>query len=143
MVGDFYCKHCQTFTEEVFPDLEDLAEQGAVNVYYLNPTRAEPNVQAAQAAECVFQSRPEAFWRYKKALYARRGELGKATLETLAAEHHVLLDGCDQRDEVRRDYDTAKSIGVIGTPSIIIKNTLYLNPSLKTLERAIDERANF
>lgn len=153
---NFLCGHCKAFEEDAFARLKrDYIDTGKVQAYYVNLAWGEEDAfNAGLAGECAYRQDEAAFWPYKSALFRAQGDEGEtwATVDTLVrvAEESVPdLDATDLRAcitegrfeaEVERDLELADYVGVQGTPSIIVNEEGFQNPSFAALKNAIDDR---
>jgi protein-disulfide isomerase len=153
---NFLCEHCQAFEEAAFSQLKrDYIDTGKVQAYYINLAWGEADaVDAGLAGECAYRQDADAFWTYKTALFRAQGAEGEswATVDTLvrvAQESVPELDADDLRacitskrhqSEVDRDIELGDYVGVEGTPSIVVGNEGFANPTFATLKDAIDQR---
>lgn len=153
---NFLCEHCKAFEEDAFAQLRrDYIDTGKVQAFYVNLAWGEEDaVNAGLAGECAYRQNAEAFWPYKTALFRAQGAEGEtwATVDTLvevAEESVPELDAVDLRacitekryeSEVERDIELGDYVGVQGTPSIIVNDEGFQNPSFQALKTAIDNR---
>jgi protein-disulfide isomerase len=146
---NFLCEHCRTFEEEVFPALKrDFIDTGQVQAVYLNLAWGEePALLAGLAGECVYRQSNTAFWTYKTRLFETQGSWTTATDLTARAEGVANLDTnalatCigerQTQSDLERDLAAAESIGVSGTPSVVIGTQGFEAPDYETLRRAIE-----
>lgn len=153
---NFLCEHCKAFEEDAFAKLKrEYIDTGKVEAYYVNLAWGETDaVNAGLAGECAYRQDEEAFWPYKTALFRAQGGEGEtwATVDTLvrvAQESVPELDAADLRtcitekryqSEVERDLELGDYVGVQGTPSIVVADEGFQNPSYAALQGAIDSR---
>ncbi len=150
---NFLCEHCKAFEADTFGRLERAyIGTGQVEAYYVNLAWGDASaVTAGRAGECAFRQNPDAFWRYKEALFEAQGADGWATLERVlevAGEVEGLeperLRACvtegETQAEVARDIELADYVGVTGTPSVIVGNQGFEAPSFETLQAEIDRQ---
>ena len=153
---NFLCGHCKAFEEDAFAQLKrDYIDTGKVEAYYVNLAWGETDAfDAGLAGECAYRQNEAAFWPYKTALFRAQGAEGEtwATVDTLvrvAEENVPELDAADLRtcitekryeNEVERDLELADYVGVQGTPSIVVGDEGFQNPSFAALGAAIDSR---
>ena len=153
---NFLCEHCKAFEEDAFTSLKrEYIDTGKVQAFYVNLAWGEEDAfNAGLAGECAYRQDEAAFWPYKTALFRAQGGEGEtwATVETLvrvAEESVPELDGADLRacitekryqSEVERDIELGDYVGVQGTPSIIVNDEGFQNPSFQTLRTAINSR---
>ena len=153
---NFLCEHCKAFEEEAFPRIRsNYIETGEVEAYYVNLAWGPENATTAGlAGECAYQQNEEAFWDYKSALYDAQAdhEGSWATtdnLVTIARENVPALDADALRtcieeeryvDEVQRDLDLGDTVGIQGTPSLVIGNQGLQGPSYEAIANTIDQQ---
>ena len=153
---NFLCEHCKAFEEDVFPRIEsEYIETGKVEAYYVNLAWGPENATTAGlAGECAYRQNEDAFWDYKSALFAAQADHEGAwaatdNLVTIARENVPALNPEELRScienaqylsEVQRDLELAETVGVRGTPSLVIGNQGFESPSYEILSEAIDEQ---
>lgn len=153
---NFLCEHCKAFEEDAFAKLKrDYIDTGKVEAYYVNLAWGEADaVNAGLAGECAYRQDEAAFWPYKTALFRAQGAEGETwasvdTLVRVAQESVPELDPADLRaciterryeNEVTRDLELGDYVGVQGTPSIVVADEGFQNPSFAALRDAIDSR---
>lgn len=150
---NFLCEHCRLFESEAFGPLKrDYIDTGRVEAYYVNLAWGdETALTAGRAGECAFAQNPEAFWEYKRALFAAQGADGWATLakvlavaEGVAGLEPQILETCitqgETQAEVARDLELADYVGVTGTPSVIVGDQGFEAPSYDALRGEIERQ---
>jgi protein-disulfide isomerase len=153
---NFLCEHCKAFEEDAFARLKrDYIDTGKVQAYYVNLAWGEEDAfDAGLAGECAYRQDEAAFWPYKTALFRAQGGEGEtwATVDTLVRVAEESVPGLDAADlraciterrfesEVERDLGLGDYIGVEGTPSIVVDDEGFQNPSFAALQAAIDSR---
>jgi protein-disulfide isomerase len=145
---DFFCPSCANFALNVMPTIErEYVATGRASVVYLNFTVIPGSDAIGRLGECVFRQSNDAFWEMKGPLYRAQAELR----DTRRARELVLtyapgidagtLDACmaepDSLEAVRRDTGLAQSLGLRGTPSVLV-NGVAVTPTLADVRRAID-----
>ena len=130
--ADFQCPFCGRFAREVLPELQkDYIETGRVQLVYRHlPLPNHPlAVPAARAAECAGQQGQ--FWPMHDGLFAEGAQLDEAGLRSLVGALAVDpgdLAGCladpQVAELVRRDAETARALGLPGTPSFLLGSRL-------------------
>lgn len=146
---NFLCEHCRAFEQDVFPVLErDFIDTGRVKTLYLNLAWGEePALLAGLAGECVYRQSNTAFWAYKTRLFETQGSWTTAADLTALAEGIANLDtnalaACisdgQTQSELERDLAAAETIGVSGTPSVVIGTQGFEAPDYETLRKAIE-----
>lgn len=127
--SSYYCPFCVTFKEDVFPLLEDkYIDEG--DLFYLYRDLGEPGDSTFQASYCADEE--GSFWDYQKALYKEDPTPGFSTQEliSLAGDLGLNQEEFEYCLEQNR-YDNmitmanleADSLGITGTPYILIENT--------------------
>lgn len=153
---NFLCEHCKAFEEDAFAQLKrDYIDTGKVQAYYVNLAWGEEDAfNAGLAGECTYRQDEAAFWPYKTALFRAQGAEGEtwATVDTLvrvaqksvpeldAADLRACITGKRYESEVERDIELGDYVGVEGTPSIVVGDEGFQNPSFAALQTAIDGR---
>ena len=132
--SDFQCPFCS----RVLPTVERIMQQYGNRVRFVwrnypLPFHRDAHL-AAQAAMEVFQQRGDAgFWAYHDLLFANQRALGRAELETYAAQvggvdmtrFRAALDSRTHAAAVDADMDAVRQAGArIGTPSFFINGRL-------------------
>lgn len=148
--SDFECPACRQFALETFPGL--LREYpGRVGLTYRHfPLQQHRfSYHAARASECA--SAQGAFIVLHDLLFANQDSLGLKSLRDLAAEGGIpdidAFDACLWSDApvptIDRDVEAARSLGALGTPTIIINGTLLRSADrhlIDSIARTILER---
>ncbi len=157
---DFQCPNCDNFVNNIEPRLVNLyVTNGTAKLVYhdfsflgLNSSYDE-STAAAIAADCADQQGK--FWPYMEYLYANQGTENTGTFnktmfdaiaqklgldvskfETCRADPSgTLLAGVNQ------ERATAQSLGLTGTPSVIVNGTVLLSYSLDSVSAAIEAAA--
>jgi protein-disulfide isomerase len=147
---DFLCPHCATFSEEVFPLVKrDYVDTGKAKMAFFFFPVVDP-VQSrvlGGLAECVFEQSDQAFWTLEPILFRAQSELvNTARALDLAQQYAPSLDGARLKgcvdagtgtDRVDRDVKIAQSLGLTGTPSVLVDGKLVSNPTFANIEQAI------
>ncbi len=152
---NFLCEHCKAFEEEAFPRIRsNYIETGQVEAYYINLAWGSENATTAGlAGECAYRQDEEAFWDYKSALFAAQtdhegawattGNLVSIASDAVPTLDAAALESCivEERylSEVERDLELGDTVGVRGTPSLVIGDQGFEGPSYETVAAAIDE----
>lgn len=152
---DFACPHCQTFTEEVYPEIRSTyVDPGDVQYRFFDfpiPVDDTWSWAAASAARAV-QERADAetFFAFTEGVYAnqdRLSEEGYQVVHDLADELGV--DGCTvaaaaeqepYRSVVEADREEGVSREVPGTPAVYVDGDLLDGYGLNTVDSAIQSR---
>ena len=138
---DYLCPFCKQFETETLPDLSrDYIDAGTVRL----PVLAYPNIGAYSTpagvwSRCVWEqvadSNPEAFWHWHEEAFATQPESKTAWADEATFEEITRrTDGVDLesiqecratdserlREELATDQETARSLGIQGTPGFVI-----------------------
>jgi protein-disulfide isomerase len=131
MYGDFQCPYCVAAQSMVRRARERLDGRLRFAFRHMPLSEVHPDAQnAAEAAEAA--AAQGAFWPMHDELYASRGRL---SLNDLAEHAEAIgLDSQVVRDElashvhaprVSRDEDSARRLGIRGTPAFFVNGTLH------------------
>jgi Protein-disulfide isomerase len=145
LVADLACPHCRDFNTSKGKRLEQQATSGTSQLTYLLIARQDGGDVAGNAALCVFEQTPDAFWPYKDVLY----DLEQVTTESVinaAANLDVdqrAFGRCvtDQEHAETLDHNerVIRRAGVQGTPTLITQGLAYSNPSTATVVEVAGE----
>lgn len=136
--GDYQCPFCVRFFEQTEPALRDAyVKTGKAKMVFRNFQFVGPeSVTAGNAAECAKDQ--HRFWEYHDALYKTEAADGQENNGNLTRDFLVktakelgldvasftsCLDGEKYTDFMEKEKESAKSIGVNGTPAIFINET--------------------
>lgn len=151
--ADFKCPACKHFDQTILPQLKkDFIDKGEVQLYFINYPIISPEADsktAAMVGEAIYRQKPEEFWKFYEAVYARQGDerTNWATpdfLVQIAREANLTLDYTKLKkdienntfaQEVQADEAIVKKLGVDGTPAI------YINGKAISAEDTFDYRA--
>ena len=153
--ADFQCPFCGRFFQESEQKLIDqYVKTGKARFVYHDFAFLGPESQiAAEASRCAQDQ--NAFWQYHDYLYThQKGENQGSfaaehlkefarTLKLDTAKFNSCLDAGTYKDQVQKDVDLGRSLGVDGTPAVFI-NSQFFNGALpfQQFQAAIDaERA--
>ncbi|QSF44928.1 thioredoxin domain-containing protein [Paenibacillus tianjinensis] len=137
--ADFKCPACKQWELSSFPKFKQkFIDSGKVQFYFINfPFLGPDSIEAAVAAETVYNQNPEAFWDFKTKLYQSQGK--EKTI--WATEKFILkfarnnIDAIDfdlfKKDlkdhnyllNVKKDFKISAANGIYGTPSFIVNGT--------------------
>lgn len=141
---DFQCPFCEEWERETLPGLvADYVEPDRIRIVFVSlPYAGEDSMTAAVAGRCVWEqvrpSTPDTYWRWHDAIMDEQGEenSGWASEENLveytrsvrgvsADELETCLDEdrATHEEDVGSDAETARSMGVDGTPTFTFYNT--------------------
>lgn len=139
--GDYMCGACQSFEQNVKPEMQPLIDSGDVKFYFvdINLPQFQPNNgQASLAAQCVYEQDEEQFWNFHKALYENQGQTAYTAegLKTLAEQSteglnydrvQACIDDRETSDAVDTDNQIARENGVSATPTLFINGDRVSN----------------
>ena len=137
--GDYRCGACQSFNQEVKPELQDKIDSGEVKFYFMDFNVLGPQSRAAsEAAECVYQQDQEQFWSFHDALFDNRGSFSYGTegLTSLAEENtegldydelQACIDNQNGSEAVSFDNEAGRSNGVSATPTVFVNEDRVSN----------------
>lgn len=130
--SDFECPSCRHAAGYLDPILEKYGDRVRYIRFDLPLVTAHPWAFAAAAAgRAIYRQKPEAFWDYKKQIYANQDKLTAFTLDDFARgfaqDHDVDLTRYDAdvisesvRDELLKSVGAAFSNDVRATPTYMI-----------------------
>jgi len=125
--SDFECPYCTTFYRDTLVPLLETFPQEVRFVYRDFPlvnihSNARP---AAEAAQCAFAQGK--FWEFHNGIFQNQSRLGKPLYLELASEiglDQSVFEQCFNSgrfaDEVTRDFNEARELGVTGTPTFFV-----------------------
>ena len=128
--GDFQCPHCARFALQILPTLErDLIEPGTVRFEYRHyPFLGPESFAAAEASECAREQ--GGFDEYHLELYRLTSQGTHYTTEHLleiaqeqgleTANFQQCLQSGRKRPRVLEDQEYGRSLGVRGTPTLLM-----------------------
>lgn len=127
--ADFACPHCQSYRPAIAEFIDTYVTTGQAQLEFrFYPTAGgEMTVFAAQAAECADEQRPGAFWQAHDLLYeyALSGTYDRTIPEQLAddlaLDEDAILLCMQTADQVVKDINFGREIGVSGTPAVLIR----------------------
>ncbi len=139
--GDFGCPACAEFARETWPDFRrEFVETGIVAWKFIPFVFGtfRNSKQAANAAECVADLAPDAFWSMHDVLYEQQrnwgrrrrpnGEFVKFAVE-LGIDEEAFKDCLDEepgKERIRQNTDMAKELGVRATPTFFVNGVRVL-----------------
>lgn len=148
--SDYECPFCKEAEQTINKILKEYKDD-AVYVFKDYPlTRIHPNAyNASLAAECAKEQ--DKFWEYHEYLYENNDKLGVQYLKEYARllgldteQFNECFETQKYKNEVEKDIQTAKFVGVTGTPTFFINGikiigaqpeetfTKIINSELKT-----------
>ena len=131
MYGDFQCPYCAAAQPIVRRVRERLDGRLRLAFRHMPIVETHPDAQAAAEASEAAAAQGR-FWDYHDALYAARGRLAPAELVEHAAR--LGLDAARVDRELRerahagrvaRDADSARALGLTGTPTFFVNGELH------------------
>lgn len=153
VISDFQCPACRHYSEiyekTIAPQYGDK-----IKMVFLNfpLERIHPwAMDAAIASECVFNQKPEAFWKLHDKFFENQSEIVPTNLldkvisfvdgegiDTAALK--TCIEGRQTEEAVKADMKQGNDIGLRGTPTYIVNNKL-LNSGLtpQAIEQALAE----
>lgn len=138
--SDFQCPACKA----ALPVIDAVLDRHGVALYYRNfPLPIHENsMTAAEAAECANEQGK--FWQYHDILFQNQERLDKESLKVYAgqlgldaAQFNRCLDSHKYRNEIEKDFQDGKRLGVGGTPTFFINNRKVEGASLSVFESII------
>ncbi len=150
---DFLCPHCANFSETVTSVLKrDYVDEGQASIYFLNfPVIAPQGMSRtlAMVGECVNRQGSDGFGILEPVLLRAQSTLGNVQRAYELAEEFVpgldraALEQCVESNEtaglVDDDVQTARRLGVTGTPSVFVDGRLVANATLANVRSAIED----
>jgi protein-disulfide isomerase len=152
--SSYSCGVCKTFSENNEEDfIANYVDTGDVFFTYVNipNSNSEQSLAAAEASYCAAEQNK--FFEYKKLLYKNAGSSDAYTTDNLVGyaasanlitdDFQTCLDSDKYIDAYLQDYEYARSIGVTGTPSFLVNETLvYANDLITTVESELNKNLN-
>lgn len=150
---DFRCNHCATFTEQIFPVLEqEFVRNGTAKIYFVNfPVLGPPSRFVAEVAECVAAQSDAAFWDLKAPLMRSQGELeNEARVYELVSTYAPSVDVDQVRtcvqddlriDQLNAEIRASQALGVTGTPTVMVDGE-PVNGTLEAIRESVERAAN-
>ena len=145
LVADLACPHCAEFNRVKGRHLEAQAQAGKLQLTYLLVARQEGGDLAGNAALCVFEQNPQAFWQYKSTLYTLDA-LTEASLTQAAAPFDLdqrafrtCVSNQTHAKTLEHNEQVVRSMGVQGTPTLIAGTRAYPNPSTAVVTEVAGE----
>jgi protein-disulfide isomerase len=136
--ADFECPFCKRMADAVEKDFLP-GETGHVRfVFKQFPLPMHPwAMQAAEMADCVALQKPSEFWKVHDFLFKNQGLLTADNLSDKVTQFVATNVAIDQKQyqfcvsndlamgPVRKDMSLGQSLGVTGTPSLVVNGVLY------------------
>lgn len=146
--SDYACPHCATWELEKADELTDVIEDGTARyVRYSFPIPvSDESFPAANAARSVYHNEnPATYWQYNRRLYENQESLTTDRLVQLAEElgasmEKVRTAATDLNfcSAIKKDKRRGKNAGVSGTPTILVGEELFTNPSVDEVKAAVE-----
>ena len=133
--SDFACPYCTQFAQNVEPELTDLVDQGTLRIEWRDLAQISPTSPlAAQAGRAA--AKQGRFWEFHDAVYAAADPQGhpEYTEDSLVAfaqkagvadieQFRTDMNAAETVSAVTKDKNHAHSIGITGTPFMIVGET--------------------
>ena len=141
--GDFKCPACKA----AHPVINEILNVYNTSLYYRNfplPMHGEISFLSSEAAECANEQ--DKFWQYHDILFENQDNLNKENLKSYAKEigldeeqFNNCLDSEKYKQEVEKDINDAKDLGVKGTPTFFINGRKVLGADKEKIKQIIEE----
>lgn len=151
--SDFQCPSCRHYSEIVTPILEKHAASVRYRRIDLPLLSAHPwALPAAVAGRAIYRQSPEAFWDFKKSIYANQDKLNTFMLDdfvqAFVKDHSLDGDKFNAdvqspalRQEILDSVGAAFSLPVFGTPTFLVNGEIVVpGEDGKNLEKAIEAK---
>lgn len=152
--ADYKCPACKSWDAEHFGSFKkEFIDTGIVQFYMINfPFLGPDSIEAALAAESIFNQNPSKFWEFKEKLYAQQREESKvwATEKFLLRFVRENIEGIDydqfEKDlkehtyllDVKEDFKISAANGIYSTPSFIV-NGIQVGSNYEELRAVIND----
>ncbi|MCH8519328.1 MAG: DsbA family protein [Nanoarchaeota archaeon] len=148
--SDFGCPFCERFFSQTYPQLMRYVDDGTANFVYKHfPVVGGEN--PALASACVYlEEGTDMFYEFHDKIFEehannRAGITSLSNLKNWAVElgaNEANYDDCmaspRAQELVQQDFQEAQSVGVTGTPSVVINDKLIVGACpISTFEQAI------
>ncbi|MEK4236219.1 thioredoxin domain-containing protein [Paenibacillus sp. FSL H7-0714] len=134
--ADFKCPACRNWdVDNATKFKSDFVDTGKVQFYFINfPFLGPDSIEAAVAAEIIYNQNPDSFWEFKEKLFQIQGkeraiwatekfllkfvkdnikEIDFDLFKKDLQEHKYLID-------VKKDFKISAANGIYGTPSFVV-----------------------
>lgn len=160
--GDYKCPVCKDFNESFFPMIDkELVQTGKAKFHFMNYSfiNVDSN-RSAQFAEAVYQALGnDRFWEFHHLMYEKQpddlsfekvdlytNDFLKETLGAIATEEEVasVMAVVEEEGSMaawEKDTETAKQLGVSGTPTLFVNGKEFKGNSFEDLVKIVDEEA--
>jgi protein-disulfide isomerase len=126
--ADFTCPHCQEYVETTHRFINDYVVTGKAKFEYRMYPIVHPQYApySAAIAECADDLQPGAFWKahdmlFQLASQGRYDDMGRIIAEELDISYSDLLECLPNAQQYTVDYRLGQSLGVQGTPAIMMR----------------------
>jgi protein-disulfide isomerase len=142
--SDFQCPYCANAHTNIKQFMEK--HKGEVTLTYKHFPLSEIHSHALPAAKAAWAANKQGkFWQYHDALFEGQKNLGEPFFVKIAQDLSLDLAKFNQDraskeagDEIEKDIELAKSLGIDGTPYFVFNgNTFSGSPSVTDLEKAL------
>ncbi|MNO95441.1 Disulfide bond formation protein D precursor [compost metagenome] len=137
---DYKCPACKQWDKESFPAFKQkFIDTGIVQFHVINfPFLGPDSIEAAMAAESIYQQNVNKFWEFKEKLYHNQGKEKTiwATEKFLKNFVKKNISGIDQKKfvsdmekntyllDVKEDFKIAAANGIYGTPTFVVDGVI-------------------
>lgn len=134
--SDFQCPSCKRAASYVKPILEKYGDKVRFTRADLPLISSHPwAFGAALAGRAIYRQSPEAFWKFKDAVYEMQAELSMFTLEDFATgfvkdndlnlpRYQKEIESPELRAEILSSVGAAFSQGIFGTPTYLVNGVM-------------------
>lgn len=147
-VVEFFDYHCG-FCKRVFPSVQKLIKEDG-NIRYVFkefPILAPESEMAARAGLSVWETQPDKYFDFHAALMEAKGQLTKERVIKIANDTGVdvpkmekSMDDPKHKRTIEETIEIAQALGIEGTPSFIIGNTVVPGAvSIDELKRLVEQ----
>lgn len=138
--SSYTCGFCKSFSESYEADfISDYVEPGDVYFTYVNvPSNSEESLAAAEASYCAADQNK--FFEYKDYLFSNAGRADSFSTDNLIKyaasadlntnQFQTCLESDTFANAYLQDYEYAGSVGLSGTPSFLVNDTLVFSSDL-------------
>lgn len=147
--ADFQCPACGQLARQTLPVIEEkYIKTGKVKwVFKHFAFLGDESIRAAEASECANDQGK--FWEYANTLFNNQAGENQGAfrdeklyewaqqLDLSTDQFKTCMDNHTHLDEIQQSYNTAQSLQLPGTPSILVNGALVQGSSLAAIERAL------
>ena len=137
---DYLCPYCGQFEKTNAAQIEKLVDAGAatlevhpIAILTSQSSGTKYSLRAANAAACVVNSSPNAFWDFHTALFDNQPEENTAGLTDAQLKSYVKSSGAGNTDAIDRCIDSGKYENWVQTATERAQNGPIANSSVKKL----------